>query len=399
MAGVEFKKLGGGALAEMAGHFDNEIRSDKRVNHSNKTINIEMTHLNYYLGGNSYQDICEKLEKIVTDTDEKNPPLRIRQDRKVYFSLEIPCPPDLEGTDQEDIFYEKTFEMYKKMIPGLVGGVIHKDEKHEYYDFKKKELCTSRNHAHYFGACLTKDERINAHNCINKILCQEVNNSIQKLCLEEWGFSFQTGEQRCGEKKTVEELKQESQIALQAKLAKENIEIIPKMKEEKAVLTDEIETLQLYKEQNEQTVAELEKKVYKKQVEVAILNKKANKLNEEVAEKKSLIEKLDDALANIFTRFNKAYIQVTKIFDHWEEVDETIHSEVLKKARPCVIQGKKSMDELYDNSINFTFGEKATTPKIKNNIDNAVENLLDATVTLESLNSTYAFEEEDDFDR
>ena len=171
------------------------------------------------------------------------------------------------------------------------------------------------------------------------------------------------------------------------------------MKEEKAALTDEIETLQIYKKQNEQVVAKLEKTVYEKQVEVAILNKKANKLNEEVAEKKSLIEKLDDALANIFTRFNKAYIQVTKIFDHWEEIDETIHSEVLKKAEPCVMQGKKSMDELSKSKDNITFGEKAITPKIKNNIDNAVENLLDATVTLESLNSTYAFEEEDDYDR
>lgn len=399
MAGVEFKKLGSSALAEMAGHFDNKIRADARVNHSNKTINIELTHLNYCLGENSYQDICKKLEKIVTDTDEKNPPLRVRQDRKVYFSLEVPCPPELEGTDQEDIFYEKTFEMYKKMIPGLVGGVIHKDEKHEYYDCKKKEFCVSRNHAHYFGACLTKDERINAHDCINKILCQEVNNSIQKLCLEEWGFSFQTGEQRCGEKKTVEELKQESQIALQTKLAKENIEIIPKMKEEKAILTDELETLKIYKEQNEQAIVKLEKKVYEKQVEITILNKKANKLNAEVVEKNSLIEKLDNALANIFMRFNKAYNQVTKIFDHWKEIDENIYSEIFEKARPCVERGKESMDKLFENKANIVFGKKDITPKIKSNVDDAVENLLDATVTLESINNTYAFEEEDDFDR
>ncbi len=240
MAGVEFAKYGGSALGELSVHFDNDIRADEKTVHSNATINKELTCNNYYVNASSYQEIVDKIENIIEEADATNPPKRIRKDRKTWFSLEVPCPPELEGTDQEDIFYQKVFDMYKEYLPGLVAAVINKDEKHEYLDSKKGEWVISRNHGHFIGACLTKDGRINAHDLITKEMCQKVNDDIQSLCLKEGGISYQTGEGRQGAKKTVEQLKSESAVRLQEKLAKEGLDVVVNMRQEKETLQEEI---------------------------------------------------------------------------------------------------------------------------------------------------------------
>jgi len=43
MAGVEFKKYGMTSLTDLGAHFDNDIRSNPKVAHANKTINIAQT--------------------------------------------------------------------------------------------------------------------------------------------------------------------------------------------------------------------------------------------------------------------------------------------------------------------------------------------------------------------
>ena len=240
MAGVEFRKYGSSSLGEMRCHFDNDVRADENTIHSNKTINKEETYKNYYIGASDYQEIVDKIDTIIEEADANNPPKRLRKDRKVSFSLEVPCPPELEGTDQEDIFYQKAFEMYKDYIPGLVGGVVNKDEKYRYLDSRKGEWVTTRNHIHLLGACLTEDGRINAHDLLTKEMCQKVNDDIQALCLSEWGISYQTGEGRQGTKKTVEQLKSESAVRLQEKLAKEGLDVVVNMRQEKETLQEEI---------------------------------------------------------------------------------------------------------------------------------------------------------------
>ena len=224
MAGVEFGKYGASALGEMGVHYDTQLRMDDTINHSNKDIDRTRTHLNYSIGVASWNELVEKCEKAATDADALNPPKRVRKDRKYYFSLEVYCPPELVDTPQEDEFFQKVYEMYKEYLP-IQGGFVHKDERHEYYDSKKDEMVMSRDHMDLFGACITSDGRLNCHDLINKEMCQKVNDDIQAMCLKEFQVSYQTGEGRTGSYKSVEELKQESQVRLEEKLAKEEVTI------------------------------------------------------------------------------------------------------------------------------------------------------------------------------
>lgn len=399
MAGVEFEKYLNGAFGEMSCHFDNTLRADERVHHSNQTINSELTPLNYYVGASSYQEICRNTENIISEADEKKPPKRVRADRKVSFSLEIPCPPELEGTDQEDIFYQKVYEMYKSYLPGTTGAVVHKDEKHEYYDSKKEEMCVSLNHMHLMGACLTEDGRINCHDLIDTKMCQKVNDDIQKLCLQEWGISYQTGEGRRGAKRTVEQCKAESEVALQAKLAKENLTVVSEMRQEKKTLANEIEDLEIIKGINERQIYDLDKQVEEKNILVKKLTEKVeNKsaelanLENEASRKTRLVDKLNDALANLFTRFNKAYIQMQKIFDHWSKNDLKIYTEIVEKTDPSIEKGKKAIDVMMMHNQNIIFGKSRVTPQMENEVDIAKEDLKNATETLENLEDEYDYE-------
>lgn len=399
MAGVEFKKYLSSSFGEMSCHFDNELRADERIKHSNQTINSELTHLNYYIGASSYHEICRNTENIISEADEKNPPERVRKDRKVAFSLEVPCPPELEGTDQEDFFYQKVYEMYKKYLPGTTGAVVHKDEKHEYYDSKKNTMCVSLNHMHLMGACLTEDGRINCHDLINTKMCQKVNDDIQKFCLQEWGISYQTGEGRHGAKRTVEQCKAESEVALQKKLARENLTVVSEMRQEKKTLTNEIADLNIIKEINEKQISDLDKQVEEKITLVKDLTEKVESktvelanLENEASRKTRLVDKLNDALANLFTRFNRAYIQMQKIFDHWNNNDLRIYKELVEKTTPSIEKGKKAIDVMMAHNNNIIFGNAKATRQIENEVDEARDDLKNATETLEDLEDEYDFE-------
>lgn len=243
MAGAEFAKFKQHQMAEMQVHFDQEIRG--RVNHSNESIDPNLTQDNYYLGANSYEDMLRSMDNKITYADKYHPNQRQSNRRKECFTLEVPCPPELEDTPEEDKFYQLVYDMYSAYLPGIVGGCVHKDEKHDYYDSAKGDMVTSRNHMHIIGACITQDGRCHTSDTINKQMCQRVNDDIQALCLNTWGISYQTGEGRKGKKKTVEELKQQSQIALQQKLAKEGLIVVTEMRVEKKELENTIEDLSM----------------------------------------------------------------------------------------------------------------------------------------------------------
>jgi hypothetical protein len=394
MAGVEFAKYGGSALGELSVHFDNEIRADEKTVHSNVTINKELTYKNYYIGADSYQEIVEKIDNIIEEADAKNPPKRVRKDRKVWFSLEVPCPPELEGTDQEDIFYKKVFEMYKEYLPGLVGGVVNKDEKHEYLD-SKKGWVISRNHAHFLGASLTKDGRINTHDLITKEMCQKVNDDIQELCLKEWGISYQTGEGRQGAKKTVEQLKSESAVRLQEKLAKEGLDVVYTMRQEKDTLQGELKekTADLekinsdIKEKSEEarlTGLEADYAEYRKATATADFEK-INKENEDL--------KLETAInKNQLNKINADIVKNGAIEQQiTENLEKLTHSEIMQdladpqkqpKTLALLCQKSAKYDQIKKEKENL---EKLTEDY--NKYKNIAENIPD--VTLDDIEKAY----------
>lgn len=402
MAGVEFAKFGGSAFGEMGIHFDNELRADERATHSNKTINRELTCNNYYIGATTYREIVERTTNLISETDAINPPKRVRKDRKVSFSLEVPCPPEIEGTDQEDVFYKKAFEMYKEYLPGITGAVVHKDEKHEYYDSKKDEYCVSRNHMHILGACLTKDGRINCRDLINTEMCQKVQDDIQTLCLQEWGISYQTGEGRSGSKKTVEQLKAESEVSLQGKLAREKIETVREKSEEEQKLNASIE--QKTEELSEKTTAiQANEKVIVDQIEqineqkeeisenektiemqVGTMNTNKKKITEQV-NKIEVLEteyertklNIEYLCENLMARFYNCYKAICKMLAHFLEADKREQiNEVADKTDDIIRTGRKSIEGI-KRSIDKKEEPKQEHINTLKKVDEDLEEILD----------------------
>lgn len=385
MAGVDFKKYGSSSFGEMSVHFDNEIRGNANVEHSNSTINKDLTHLNYYIGVKSYSELVDKCDELITKTDAINPP-RPRKDRRVAFSLYVSCPPELEGTDQEDIFYQKVFSMYKTYLPGLIGAVVHKDEKHEYYDSKKGKFCISRNHMHVLGACLTNDGRINCKSLLTRAMCKKVNDDIQEFCLNEWGISYQTGEGRKGAKKTVEQLKAESEVALQAKLAKEGLTLISEKKKELKAVETSIVDLTILEQTKQESLQSLQEQLNEvndeltvKQAEVTALNTKVNQLH-------SIYQKIKKAFDTLFNKFSQTVSKIDTFLATYRHQNPKKYEEVLTKAEPSIQKGKTAIETLEKHSnLKYVSAKALKESVVEKEVDAAIKNLEDATEELENL--------------
>lgn len=170
-------------------------------------------------------------------------------------------------------------------------------------------------------------------------------------------------------------------------------------------MNNEIEDLKAIKEMDEGIVRGLDKKIedkehYRDDLEAHIgsLQVKASKTStllkeaqEELKTKQSVIETMNDALANLFTRFNTAYNQMQKIFEHWLKNDQKIYTELVAKADKPITQGNKAMENLLSKS-NIIFG-KATQEALAQ-VREESNKLKEATEELEDLEEEY-----DDFER
>lgn len=416
MAGVEFAKYNLTQGHELGVHLDNDIRSNKGINHSNITINKDLTHLNYYLGVNTYTELMSKIEEKVIYADQHHPNKRKSKKRKEMFSLEVPCPPELEGTPQEDDFYKKVYDMYKKMLPGIVGACIHKDEKHEYYDSKKQEMMLSRNHMHILGACITKDGRCHTSDTITPEVCQKVQDDIQNLCLEEYGISYQTGEGRTGEKKTVEELKAESQVKLQEKLAKENLTVVEELREEKEILKAEVEESDAIVKMNENIIFQQDEQISHNQ---EILNEILDNISKSKEELVEVKKEVSDTNA-ILTKFNKLindfyHITVPVLNACITKAEMALNGikEVLKPKLEAKLQtprenaqkGLKQANSIIskmNEEIVFGRGNHASYNKMKKateDFEKANTTIRTSALEMANIINNFDFEEEEDFER
>lgn len=361
MAGVEFAKFSLSNLSEMDIHFD--LNKRKVCDHSNISIDKNLVEKDYFINASNWEEVKERINSTVEEADKKNPPKRVRKDRKHLFTLCVTCPPELEGTSQEDLFYKKAFEVLSQEVP-IEAGEVHKDEKHQYYDTKKKSMEVSRNHCHFFGACLTNDGRINAHDLINQERCQRVNDVIQQMCLDEFGISYQTGLGRSGEKKTVEQLKAESETSYQAGLVKEKIQQQEQLSMEISQKISEIAEMN--------SIVQMNTSIIKKQDEKIITQKEAIQENEKVIEeqfssiktnKKKIREQeekvtdlgneiqtrqntLESLCNSLFTRFKEAYEAVSKLLENFFQNETERYADVMTEMIEPMRTGSQAINVL-----------------------------------------------------
>lgn len=335
MAGVEFKKYAMSQAGELEVHYDSEIRANERVHHSNRNINPALTHLNYYIGASNYQDIVQRMERAVERADAEHPPQRVKKDRKHWYILNVPCPPELEGTKEEDIFYKKVYEMYREYLP-IAGAAIHKDEGHEYYDYRKDKDVVSRNHMDIMGACITPDGRCNCKALISPQMCKKVNDDVQKMCLEEWGISYQTGEGRKGKYKSVEQLKQESQVALETKLAKEGLEVVQELRQEKKDLQKDVSELKEIEAATTSHISMQDKQIERNQKTIDLQNA-------EIAAKKEEAGKIEKALERLQSAIKHLLEQLAALKPKQRDREKDIFAWLEKHGK---VMGKESPEEI-----------------------------------------------------
>lgn len=182
-------------------------------NHSNKDIDPSRSHLNKHYGPQSSAEFRERLRSMIKAADEKKPPKRQKQDRKVMLAAVIPSPREGMSPEDEARWSAKTWEIMNELFPGqIVGATYHADEIHWYTPPGEKEQHLSRGHTHYSLLPWTDDKGLNMDAFYKRDLPNKINEALDKACMEMFGFPFRNGTGKKGQK-TVEQLKKESEIA------------------------------------------------------------------------------------------------------------------------------------------------------------------------------------------
>lgn len=201
--------------------------ADERVRHehSNEDIDKSKTPLNTDLHGLSYEDMCERYDRIIEDYQQRAS-RAIRKDAVTMYDAIITVPKDLPA-DRENDWYrdvEKAInDHYGKTV--VIDIKIHRDEIHDYMDPSTKKTVTSRTHGHCF---MIPDVggKLNAKQFSSRINMRTLNREIDIMTREKYHTQFLTGEKTVDRGfQTVEQLKRSSDAAelqRQAQQAKEN---------------------------------------------------------------------------------------------------------------------------------------------------------------------------------
>lgn len=191
------------------GQLNHVYRQNK--NYSNQDIDLNKTPQNEYFGGVGVNAARKKLAKRVAEVDAALPPLRVRKDRVVCVGFVVVAPREGMEEDEEKRFlsmaYNKLEELFGK--ENMICGVSHFDEKHKYHDHS--ELHDSRGHLHAYCVPYVEGKGCNGKQFLTKDTYKRVNEAMDELCEEMYGFKYQDGTKAPSRGK-VEELKQAEEI-------------------------------------------------------------------------------------------------------------------------------------------------------------------------------------------
>lgn len=323
MAGVQIAKTTIGTLKGQNPHFNNDRR--ERVNHANEDIDKALTHLNYYLGANSFEEMTRKGTQMIKEYDQEHPPKRVKKDRKTILEETIWCPKELEEKQEE--FFRRIYEEMEKEFPGcIVGGCVHLDEKHEYIDANTKEKKESLHHLHLFKVPYSSENGVNMKSFCTKAYLRKVNCICEDVA-RELGGRYHNGNGKHTSKE-MKQLKLESEKALE-ELIKEkkgtlnslNSNIGEAKQELDEILTSGREKIRdMYKVQNqvhEETIDIIKKREIK-QKEYALLNAKVvGKLKKNELEE--LYEKAKEEFVN---KHEELFLSFLEEDERYEELYE-----------------------------------------------------------------------------
>lgn len=210
MASVNFGKLKGVSSAKaIFRHCATDTRLQTE-NHANKDINKDLTRRNLAIITRTYAELCERYDSRLAEIDKTN--TNKRKDRVSCFSLEIPIPEDVKDMQR---FTENVLDIVSKQYgnDNVLGGFVHVDEVHRYVDAEAKQYRNSLRHIHLFVTPEINGQ-LNGKQFSSRKNMTKLNKSIDEMTKKDFNCSFMTGTAKKS-KKSVEELKNESELLLQ----------------------------------------------------------------------------------------------------------------------------------------------------------------------------------------
>lgn len=191
----------------------------ERENHKNTDIDPSLSYLNRYYGCKTANEARIKYRKRVAECDAQHPPKLVRADRKTGLEIHIPAPRAGLPYDKLCEFYQKSYSALENFFSpaNVIYGAQHEEEKHIFYDSQTGELKESRSGLHVMIIPMTDDVEfvpdkfktgLNMHNFYRRSLPNMVNERLDAVCREVFGFDYRDGSRKKG--KSVELLKEES---------------------------------------------------------------------------------------------------------------------------------------------------------------------------------------------
>ena len=350
MACVQIRKYSLSAMDGIGIHYDEEVRGNVNF-HSNKDIDTSKSYLNYNLGPyKKWKDMAEAMKEEIAKVDREIPPKRIRKDRKTWLIAEVHCPKEIEEMGKEDDFFQKAYEVLKKVFEDhVIGAQVHKDEVHEYRQKKDGsiEKRESRMHMDLFIVPVTKIG-INMKTFLDRKRIIAANKVMQEMTSKEYGISYHTGVGK--NKDTVETLKERSKMIGEVEKAKTELGSL------KAMVSKEQKKLSEIKEQCDDYKAQYQKL----RADVVKVNKKK--------------KQMEKALHCMEIQFPQAFVEFCRLLNSFDKEDYEKRKLFLIRGEEIIDQGKKYAEHL-NNVI----------PQTEEIVETEVTSLLDANKDLEEL--------------
>lgn len=237
MPGVEF---GGGKL-----HGATEVKArlrhcakEQRLIHEHSNTNIDKNLTKDFVWQNvDYDDASQIYDDRITELD-KDPKQNHRPERVTAFSLEVTLPDGLVNAPVKTRlawFYDvhRLIVDFSGGEQNSIGYYIHGDEVHKYYDRVEKEYTMSRYHMHDFVIPVDENGKLNGKWFSSLKRINQLNAAVDKMTREKYGCVFITGKNvKNPNRKSVEQLKNESKLAEQQDLIEANNSLIVRQQTE-----------------------------------------------------------------------------------------------------------------------------------------------------------------------
>ena len=396
------------------------------------TIDPERTHLNYNLAPEHYrvhsaEDAKERIKALGVTR-------KIRDDAVLSYSVIIDLPADYTG-DQRWFFESAYRALTQELCQGdedrVLQAYVHLDEKTPHMHYASVPVIEKDGKMKLSAKDIlgTKAQMRSFHPHIEQMMTEDLgmpihlydpekvaereearakgDRSKDYVSLEEYKATKEKEALAKEMDKRLSGMQADLQVIEQT--FEQTSEGLDKLNEERAQTFDELHKI---KEQTASAKQELSGIITQGRTQIAQMNgeiektreylgavqKKAVKAKEELTEmnstieqKKTLIDTFNDALANLFTRFNKAYIALQKIVDHWFNSEEKTYLAICDRMREPVKKGNEAMNTLF--KANQTMIEKgALTNREEEAVKEAHANLAEATEELEEIEDDYDYE-------